>query len=181
MRWLAGVALGFVAGCVLSTGAQQANAPSQRVQEYITSIGMRDSLEKQRTANLAASRAQLEQMLAQMSEQVPELPRSYLAELSSMTSDMAEAVGNSYTVDEAIAVYGGVWDRAYPGNEIDVAMAQLETPEGRKLANTIGVSFSEVTQFVQQRRMEAMQRESNRMVARFRELLDKSRARKQNP
>ena len=173
MRWVTGVVLGFVLGCVLTSGGQQA-APPSRMNEFLRKAGLRDALEQQRQQNLAFSQQQITQMIEQISGEG--LPANVTNELKSMSTDMVNNVANAYTTDEALAVYARAWDRNYPGDEIENAMGQLGSAEGQRLTRTISEAISETTQFTQQRRQAAMQQETQRFVTRLRELMKDARA-----
>jgi hypothetical protein len=170
MRWIAAIVLGFVLGCVLSSSGQQAAAPASPAEQFLRSAGMRDALEQQRQQSLASTREEIAQVLEQLTGSG--LPPEVRAELQGMGNEMAENVTNAYTVDEALAVYARAWDRNYPGDQFRSAMSQLATPEGQRLTRTVNEAISEMSQFTQQRRQAAIQRETNRLVARMREILN---------
>jgi hypothetical protein len=175
MRWVTGVVLGFVLGCVLTSGGQQAAPPPSPAEQFLRTAGLKESLEKQREQNLAMTRQQITQLMDQLDSE-GQLPNDVRAELSAMSADMVENIHNAYTVDEALAVYARAWDRNYPGDEFQKAMGELSTPDGQRLMRTVNESISETAQFIQQRRQTATQQETNRFVARFRELMKQARA-----
>jgi hypothetical protein len=172
MRWVAGIVLGFVLGCVMGGSAQQTQVaePSSAMDRFLREAGIRDALEHQRAQNLAFTREQIAQVVDQLSAQA-QLPADFRAELQKMGDEAVENIANAYTIDEAIAVYAGAWDRNYPGDQLQLARANFATPEGKRLVSTIYESTSELTRFTQSRRQAAMQRETTRMITRMRELL----------
>ncbi|HTO05484.1 MAG TPA: hypothetical protein VMR86_00360 [Myxococcota bacterium] len=176
MRWLTGIVLGFVIGCVVSSSGQQAGPPPSQAEQYLRQVGMREALERQHDQNAAASKEQISQIVDQLAEQA-QLPPDVRTGLQSMYSEMVEAVQNSYTVDEALAVYARAWDRNYPGDDFQIAKAQLATPEGRRLMRAANEAVSDTAHFIQQRRQAALQRETTKLVEHVRELGKKYPAR----
>ncbi len=150
-----------------ATAAEQSNAV-----RFLEAMGIRELLEKQRAAGVDGSRDMVQAMVAQLRAQTPNLSESQAAEMERIVQDGLDAVQNSYTVDEAIQVYAGPFARNYPAEQLDQAIAQFSSPEGKRMLLTVNEGVTVTTQFMLGRQREAFDREMPRMMERIRRLAE---------
>jgi len=145
--------------------AQEASgAPSwsPRFEEFVERAALRARIEGMRSGARSGFHAQIESLAAQVRQQHPSFPE---VELAAYVSDGKAAVDETledWTIEDAIGEYAEVFQRAYPGGELDAALAELETPEGRKLAKALHDAAFALNGFAHERLAMRMGRQFDR-------------------
>jgi hypothetical protein len=164
--------------CAISVTAWAQTAPTEGLPDspmlrYLREAGIEAQLEAQRERGVAQSKKQMDAMLDQMLTQFPTLPPEFRGEMEPILVELAESMASSYTVQESLAVYAAPFDRAYPGDELEPAIRELSTPEGRKLVATLNQAISEMLEFREARHQAAVQEATTKLVASMRQAINR--------
>jgi hypothetical protein len=157
--------------CQVRLNPTIASESPQEVFKLLDKLGLRRLLEQQQAEQQRRSREQMDQFYADLVRQNPGIPPQYMNLVKESFQQGILRVINSYSVDEALAVYAEVLAHDYPGTEIQHAERQLSSPEGERLARTLNEAMAATYNFRSQRIDVVSKREIQEILARFREAM----------
>lgn len=160
------LSLALIVACSLVLTAcpgTTAEAPTP-MDRFLEESGIRAMIEGQLATQRQQTDAQVEQMRVRIRSQLPNLPPDKGEEIDKLAASMAEAIGNAYTLDDILEGYAAPFEAAYPGDEIEQLIAQVSSPEGRKLFDTINQAVTQVYQMTARRHQQAMSQETRKFA-----------------
>ncbi len=158
------IALALTMACAFVFAACPGMTAEPPMARFLNESGIRATIEGQLVAQQEQTNSQVEQMRVRIRAQLPNLPPERGAEIDQLAADMAKAIGNAYTLDDILTAYAAPFEAAYPGEELEGLIAQVSSPEGRKLFDTVNKAVTDVYQLTAKRHQKAMGQETRKFV-----------------
>ena len=142
----------------------EADASQSKFRQYLEASSLRANLETGRDGFRAGAHGQIDAIAAQLQQELPELPAELLAESVRDGKAMVDEAIDSWDIDDALREYAEVFERNYPGGEMDAVLVLLRSEEGHKLETTVRYATSDMESFIQMRQNDAAQRQIMRFM-----------------
>lgn len=142
----------IIFGLVLGVANAEDETKSSKMFDYLEAAGIHEAMEQTRADYLVESERQIHELFHQVQDSIPGIiSDKMMEEIDSMMTEILEISEAAYTVDEVLRVYAGVYDKNYPGEDLDQAIAKLSSPEGQLLTSTIHEAIRATNEFTTKR------------------------------
>jgi hypothetical protein len=139
--------------------------------EYLEKTGVRQILLERREIGRKSTIELLNKFVDRIKSENPDFPDEVAMKMIDLIGKLADSMVDTYSIDEAVAVYAEPFERNYSSKMLKKKILELSTPENVRAMKIENEALMRMSEFVLQRETEAAEKLMNVLLAKTKETM----------